>query len=222
MKGPHGSVIRYLLTYVAWQLERRQSKASRGRTMLDTRVNLNERLLVMVAERNWREVLRRQENVCSWLMQGAITEDVADVVAEYEARGRTAQELKDAVAAVSGAHAALLKRFQRLPSTLQQKARAFCLLALVRCRPSCLSTLGRVEPESRCLAGVANGAPHAVFGRLPRHERVGEHPPHCPDRTVSVVHQRAGGPLRSAGTAKLQRRRSGGRDRRGGARHAAA
>lgn len=82
-------------------------------------MRLARRLGAIIQVANRIERLRRMQNILEWTLMGAITEDVAEAVVEYEDRGRSAEELMIIVGQATRDHMELLAKFRSLPHTAQ-------------------------------------------------------------------------------------------------------
>lgn len=147
LKGWHGQAARWLFVRVCMWLEaaivsrhahhaapgrhhrrasfwsavwRRSSSAAKLETDVGfVREMLDARLGAVIQVANRIERMRRMENILEWALMGAITEDVAEAVVEYEDRGRSAEELMIIVGDATRAHSELLAKFRRLPLAAQ-------------------------------------------------------------------------------------------------------
>lgn len=111
-KGRAGAAAKYVFLRLVLVMEKRVTRRWAAGSLARTRARLDATLHEVVRTANWRERLRRSTNVTNWVLLGLVqTLEVAQLVADYEGRGRSALDpLWEDIVAESQAHRAAMQQ----------------------------------------------------------------------------------------------------------------
>lgn len=161
LDGRVGAVAQWVFVRLVLYVER---MSRRGAQLKRTKKRLDDKLQEMVRAANWRERLRRAENVVAWTLQGIITTpELAKRVAEYESRGRTGDEpLWLEVVAASQSHEPAAKRALEAAAA-EARARARAAAEAADLANLAVAAINAKHSRRRKIPGTSGGTPGAKY-----------------------------------------------------------